>query len=122
MTFVIYVGASSGLAVTHSYGLLIGLRCIQAAGSASVIAIGAGSIGDIAPPSERGGYMSFFSLGAMYVTFLVSRISFLDPHSFLMLCTTGWDLQQDLLLVDFWRKHMAGKRRSRFLPYSGRSS
>jgi MFS family permease len=80
VTFVIYVGASSGLAVTHSYGLLIGLRCIQAAGSASVIAIGAGSIGDIAPPSERGGYMSFFSLGAMYVAFLVSRSS-LIPHA-----------------------------------------
>ncbi|GAA5986152.1 hypothetical protein JCM11641_004728 [Rhodosporidiobolus odoratus] len=65
ITFIIYLGACAGLANTHSYGLLVVLRCIQAAGSASVIAIGSGSIGDIAPPSERGLFMSIFGLGPM---------------------------------------------------------
>lgn len=58
-----YLGACAGLANTHSYALLLVLRCIQAAGSASVIAIGSGSIGDIAPPAERGMFMALFGLG-----------------------------------------------------------
>ncbi|GAA5840005.1 hypothetical protein JCM11251_006585 [Rhodosporidiobolus azoricus] len=65
LTFVIYLGACAGLANTHTYWLLLVLRCVQAAGSASVIAIGSGSIGDIAPPSERGMFMSIFGLGTM---------------------------------------------------------
>lgn len=58
-----YIGACAGLANTHKYWLLVVLRIIQAAGSSSVIAIGAGSIGDIAPPAERGLFMSIFGLG-----------------------------------------------------------
>ncbi|GAA6020641.1 hypothetical protein JCM10207_007807 [Rhodosporidiobolus poonsookiae] len=65
LTFIIYLGACAGLANTHVYWLLLVLRCVQAAGSASVIAIGSGSIGDIAPPSERGMFMSIFGLGPM---------------------------------------------------------
>jgi len=60
-----YLGACAGLANTHSYGELLGFRILQACGSASVIAIGSGSIGDIAPPSERGLFMSVFGLGPM---------------------------------------------------------
>lgn len=60
-----YIGASIGLANTHVYWLLVVLRCIQASGSASVIAIGSGTIGDLAPPAERGGFMGAFSLGPM---------------------------------------------------------
>lgn len=40
------------------------LRMAQAAGSASVIAIGAGTIGDISMPFERAGYMGYFGTGA----------------------------------------------------------
>ncbi|KWU43702.1 MFS general substrate transporter, partial [Rhodotorula sp. JG-1b] len=65
VSFIIYIGACAGLANTHKYWLLVVLRVIQAAGSSSVIAIGAGSIGDIAPPSERGLFMSIFGLGPM---------------------------------------------------------
>ncbi|GAA5873210.1 hypothetical protein JCM8547_006816 [Rhodosporidiobolus lusitaniae] len=65
LTFLIYLGACAGLANTHAYWLLLVLRCVQAAGSASVIAIGSGSIGDIAAPAERGMYMSIFGLGPM---------------------------------------------------------
>ncbi|GAA6044652.1 hypothetical protein JCM8097_003129 [Rhodosporidiobolus ruineniae] len=65
LSFIIYLGACAGLANTHTYWLLLVLRLVQAAGSASVIAIGSGSIGDIAPPSERGMFMSIFGLGPM---------------------------------------------------------
>ncbi|CEL56102.1 putative transporter AQR1 OS=Saccharomyces cerevisiae (strain ATCC 204508 / S288c) GN=AQR1 PE=1 SV=1 [Rhizoctonia solani AG-1 IB] len=56
-----------GLALvpTNAYWLLMVLRCFQAAGSASMIALGAGVISDIATPAERGGFMGLFTLGPM---------------------------------------------------------
>ncbi|TFY72788.1 hypothetical protein EVG20_g208 [Dentipellis fragilis] len=56
-----------GLALTPSsdYWLLMLLRCVQAAGSASTIALGAGVIADIASPAERGGFFGLFSFGPM---------------------------------------------------------
>ncbi|KAK0500560.1 major facilitator superfamily domain-containing protein [Armillaria luteobubalina] len=57
-----------GLALvpTSDYWLLVVLRCLQAAGSASTIALGAGSIGDIAAPPERGGFYGLYNLGPMF--------------------------------------------------------
>ncbi|KAG1864777.1 major facilitator superfamily domain-containing protein [Suillus subalutaceus] len=54
-----------GLALvpTSAYWLLMLLRCIQAAGSASTVALGAGVIGDIGTPAERGGFFGIFALG-----------------------------------------------------------
>ncbi|CUA67477.1 Quinidine resistance protein 1 [Saccharomyces cerevisiae S288c] [Rhizoctonia solani] len=59
--------SSTGLALvpTNAYWLLMVLRCFQAAGAASMIALGAGVISDIATPAERGGYMGLFTLGPM---------------------------------------------------------
>ncbi|EIW79693.1 MFS general substrate transporter [Coniophora puteana RWD-64-598 SS2] len=59
--------ACVGLALTptNAYWLLMLLRCVQAAGSASTVALGAGVIGDIATPSERGGFYGLFSIGPM---------------------------------------------------------
>ncbi|KAJ3573050.1 hypothetical protein NP233_g2682 [Leucocoprinus birnbaumii] len=56
-----------GLALTptSAYWLLMVLRCLQAAGSASTIAIGAGVVSDISTPEERGGFFGFFTLGPM---------------------------------------------------------
>ncbi|THH09616.1 hypothetical protein EW145_g1904 [Phellinidium pouzarii] len=56
-----------GLALTPTsdYWLLILLRCIQAAGSASTIAISAGVIADIIPAEERGGYIGISNIGPM---------------------------------------------------------
>ncbi|KDR74378.1 hypothetical protein GALMADRAFT_250288 [Galerina marginata CBS 339.88] len=56
-----------GLALvpTSDYWLLMFLRCFQAAGSASTIAIGAGVIGDISTRAERGGFFGVFTLGPM---------------------------------------------------------
>ncbi|KAF8922085.1 major facilitator superfamily domain-containing protein [Mucidula mucida] len=54
-----------GLALvpTSAYWLLVVLRCVQAAGSASTIALGAGVIGDIATPVERGGFFGIYNIG-----------------------------------------------------------
>jgi MFS family permease len=70
-----------GLALvpTSAYWLLMLLRCIQAAGSASTVAlgmyqlqcyifdlsgaVGAGVIGDISTRAERGGFFGLFALG-----------------------------------------------------------
>lgn len=56
-----------GLALvpTSAYWLLMILRCLQAAGSASTIAVGAGVVSDISTPEERGGFFGFFILGPM---------------------------------------------------------
>ncbi|CAK5272586.1 unnamed protein product [Mycena citricolor] len=56
-----------GLALTptSAYWLLLFLRCFQAAGSASTIALGAGVIGDISTRAERGGFFGLFSIGPM---------------------------------------------------------
>ncbi|KAF9255943.1 MFS general substrate transporter [Marasmius fiardii PR-910] len=54
-----------GLALVpvDAYWLLLLLRCFQAAGSASTIALGSGVIGDIAEPAERGGFLGIFQSG-----------------------------------------------------------
>nr|AAZ14930.1 quinidine resistance protein-like protein [Coprinellus disseminatus] len=56
-----------GLALVHTnaYWLLMVLRCLQAGGSASTIALGAGVIGDISTREERGGFFGMFTLGPM---------------------------------------------------------
>ncbi|ELU41191.1 major facilitator superfamily [Rhizoctonia solani AG-1 IA] len=61
-----------GLALvpTDAYWLLMVLRCFQAAGSASMIALGAGVISDIATPAERGGFLGLFTLGPMEACYL----------------------------------------------------
>ncbi|KAJ7689586.1 MFS general substrate transporter [Mycena rosella] len=57
-----------GLALTptRDYWLLLFLRCFQAAGSASTVAIGAGVIGDISTRAERGGFLGVYSIGPMF--------------------------------------------------------
>jgi MFS family permease len=40
--------------------MLMSFRALQAVGSASTIAIGAGVIGDVASAGERGGFMGLF--------------------------------------------------------------
>ncbi|GAB5587939.1 hypothetical protein Unana1_02839 [Umbelopsis nana] len=62
---VVYTGANIGLALAPNYAALLVLRMLQAFGSSSVIAIGAGCVGDIASPSERGAYYGVYSAGPM---------------------------------------------------------
>ncbi|KAK0121873.1 hypothetical protein ONS95_010152 [Cadophora gregata] len=59
-TFVVYLLANVGLAFSNSFASLMVFRGIQAAGSAATISIGAGVIGDITTPRERGGLIGIF--------------------------------------------------------------
>lgn len=56
-----------GLALTptSAFWLLLLLRCVQAAGCASMIALGAGVIGDITESRDRGSKFGIFNLGPM---------------------------------------------------------
>lgn len=62
-TFTVFIGACIGLAETQTFAQLVVLRCLQSAGSASTIAVGAGVMGDITTREERGGYMGYFQAG-----------------------------------------------------------
>ncbi|KZT30847.1 MFS general substrate transporter [Neolentinus lepideus HHB14362 ss-1] len=56
-----------GLALvpTDAYWLLVLLRAIQATGSASTIALGAGVVGDVSTPAERGSFFGLYTVGPM---------------------------------------------------------
>ncbi|EKM49547.1 uncharacterized protein PHACADRAFT_214109 [Phanerochaete carnosa HHB-10118-sp] len=56
-----------GLALvpTNAYWLLMVLRCVQAAGSASTTALGAGVIADITDRAERGHFFGLYSIGPL---------------------------------------------------------
>jgi multidrug resistance protein len=64
-TFLVFLGACVGLALSQNYATLIILRCLQSTGSASTIAIGAGVIGDVTTRAERGGFMGVFQAGLL---------------------------------------------------------
>lgn len=64
-TFVVFLGACVGLALSKDYTTLIVLRCLQSTGSASTIAIGSGVVADITTRAERGGYMGVFQAGLL---------------------------------------------------------
>lgn len=59
-TLFVYLLANIALAQSKSFAMLMLFRGIQAIGSSSTIAIGAGVIGDVALGSERGGFMGLF--------------------------------------------------------------
>ncbi|KAJ8064641.1 hypothetical protein OCU04_006964 [Sclerotinia nivalis] len=59
-TFIVYLASNIGLALSKDFTSLMVLRAIQAAGSAATIAVGAGVIGDISSPKERGGLVGVF--------------------------------------------------------------
>jgi len=50
---------------TSAYWALVLLRCVQAAGSASTVALGAGVVSDISTPEKRGSFFGLYSLGPM---------------------------------------------------------
>ncbi|PBP17372.1 hypothetical protein BUE80_DR011850 [Diplocarpon rosae] len=64
-TFLVFISACIGLAETRHYYQLVILRCLQSAGSASTIAIGAGVVGDVTTREERGGYMGIYQAGLL---------------------------------------------------------
>ncbi|KAH6853111.1 major facilitator superfamily domain-containing protein [Chaetomium sp. MPI-CAGE-AT-0009] len=59
-TFAVYLIANIALVFSDEFEMLMIFRAIQAAGSAATISVGAGVIGDITTPKERGGFMGSF--------------------------------------------------------------
>lgn len=63
ITSTISAGACVGLSLTNSYAVVLVLRALQATGTASTAALGAGLIRDLTPPKDRGGAMGMYSAG-----------------------------------------------------------
>lgn len=58
---IVYISACIGLALAPSYGVLLGMRALQAAGMATSLALGSGVVGDITLRRDRGSFMGIFS-------------------------------------------------------------
>lgn len=65
IALTVYVAANIGLALQNSYGALLGLRALQAAGASGTVALSIASIADFAAPHERGKYMGLAFGGVM---------------------------------------------------------
>ncbi|KAM5354152.1 hypothetical protein ACJ41O_000802 [Fusarium nematophilum] len=60
--FTLYIAANIGLALTPNYGALLGLRCLQSAGSASTVALCFAVVADVITSAERGQYIGLTSV------------------------------------------------------------
>ncbi|EED22446.1 bicyclomycin resistance protein, putative [Talaromyces stipitatus ATCC 10500] len=60
--FVIYFAANIGLALTRSYAMLMGLRCLQATGIAATQTLAQAVLSDLITSGERGGYIVLITL------------------------------------------------------------
>lgn len=86
---IVLTGSCIGLALcpTNGYWLLLVLRCLQASGCSSTIALGMGVIGDISEPEERGGFVGIFNLGPMVCVTLNSPC---HPAEIFPACPVHW--------------------------------
>ncbi|KAJ7583515.1 MFS general substrate transporter [Mycena floridula] len=66
LSIPIFVGASIGVAESRTLTQLMITRILQGIGSSSVLSVGAGSIGDIYRPTERGGAMGWYLAGVQF--------------------------------------------------------
>ncbi|KAL7794455.1 major facilitator superfamily domain-containing protein [Trichoderma ceciliae] len=57
--FVIYIGANIGLALAPNYAAILGLRCLQSAGSSTTVALCMAVVADVITSAERGQYVGF---------------------------------------------------------------
>ncbi|KAL6243893.1 hypothetical protein RBB50_009327 [Rhinocladiella similis] len=65
LCFTVYICANLGLGLQNSYASLLGLRCLQSAGSSGTIALANGLVGDTVTSEQRGAYIAFASLGGL---------------------------------------------------------
>lgn len=61
--FTIYIASNIGLALQDSYAALVVLRCLQASGISSTVALSAATVADVATKEERGTFMGFVMAG-----------------------------------------------------------
>ena len=107
ITLAIYICANIGLALTKVYWLLMVLRCVQATGSASMIALSQGTVADIASPSERGGMVAIANSGAMLAPAIGPVIGSLlvsvqTENCTMMRCITLTRLALSFFRVNIW--------------------
>ncbi|CAG8591926.1 6274_t:CDS:2, partial [Ambispora gerdemannii] len=67
-SFLIFIAASFICAFSSNIWLLLIMRAIQSCGASAVQSIGAGTIGDIYPPTERGASFGLFCIGPLLGT------------------------------------------------------
>ncbi|KAK1974966.1 major facilitator superfamily domain-containing protein [Colletotrichum cereale] len=65
---VIFLGANIGLGIQNSYVALLVLRMVQSAGGCGAQSLGNAVAADVAPPAERGAYVSYAAGLPMLVT------------------------------------------------------
>lgn len=87
-TLILYVGSNIALALVSDSAMLLIFRALQAAGSSSTIALGSGVIADISPPSERGGYLGWFSGGILSPRQVQHRL--LTPNASATAQSSSW--------------------------------
>src|SRR6202012_1585222 len=59
------MAANLGLALNNTYAGLLGLRCLQSAGSSGLVTLMQGTIADIVTSAERGKYIAITSLAGV---------------------------------------------------------
>nr|QTE75986.1 ZopL6 [Diffractella curvata]BBU42020.1 putative transporter [Diffractella curvata] len=65
LCFALYLAANLGLSLQNSYPALLGLRCLQSAGSSGTISLANGVVSDLVTSSERGKFISLASAGTI---------------------------------------------------------
>ncbi|KAI3402925.2 hypothetical protein KGF56_004386 [Candida oxycetoniae] len=93
ISFVFFVAFSIGTALSPSIGALIVLRVLQGGSSASVQAVGAGTIADLFAPTERGVAMGWYYLGPLMGPFLAPVLGGAVSQAW------GWRATQWLLMI-----------------------
>ncbi|KAL0578561.1 hypothetical protein V5O48_003411 [Marasmius crinis-equi] len=108
----IFFAGSLVVATSKTIGLVIGFRCLQAAGSSAVMAIGAATLADIFDPEERGTKMGIYymapllgpSLGPILGGALTAGFSWRGPFYFLAIVAGLVCLSFLLVFKDTFRR------------------
>lgn len=61
LCLILYLASNVGLALQTDYASLLGLRCLQSAGSAPTIALASSIAADIASSKSRGAFLGIVS-------------------------------------------------------------
>ncbi|KAI5956804.1 hypothetical protein KGF54_000421 [Candida jiufengensis] len=93
ISFVLFVGFSIGTALAPNISALIVLRVLQGGSSASVQAVGAGTIADLFAPQDRGVAMGWYYLGPLMGPFLAPILGGAVSQAW------GWRATQWLLMI-----------------------
>ncbi|KGR07351.1 multidrug resistance protein [Candida albicans P78048] len=93
VSFTLFVAFSIGTALSPNIAALIVLRVLQGGSSASVQAVGAGTIADLFIPQERGQAMGLYYLGPLAGPFLAPILGGAVSQAW------GWRATQWLLMI-----------------------